>query len=275
MGKVSASQSGSIHAPTQEIAPGVHWLGPLGRTQTNVYLVGAGESWVLVDTAWAKDGSLIQMAAGQLFGTDVPPTAIVLTHAHPDHAGSARELALAWDCPVYVHPLELPLATGDFSAMIACAGPLDSWVILPILRLIGQQRRHAILSRSSLKPVVQALDPDSEAPGLPGWQCIPTPGHTPGHLSFFRASDRVLITGDAVVTLELNSLWGLLRQREALSGPPWYTTWDRSAARESIAMLARLEPIVLASGHGRPQIGERTGRVLREFAELLADSNGI
>jgi len=71
MGEMSASQSGSIPLPIREIAGGVHCLGPLGRTQTNVYLVGVGESWVLVDTAWAKDGSLIQQAAGQLFGVDV------------------------------------------------------------------------------------------------------------------------------------------------------------------------------------------------------------
>ena len=153
--------------------------------------------------------------------------------------------------------------------MSAYAGPLDSCVILPTLRLVGRQRRQAILSRSSLKPVVQALDPDQEAPGLPGWKCIPTPGHTPGHMSLFRTSVRVLITGDAVVTIELNSLWGFLRHRNGLSGPPWYTTWNRSAARESIAMLATLEPTVLASGHGHPQIGEGTSRTLRDFAERV------
>ena len=269
MGRVSASHPGTTNMIAWEIAPQVHCLGPLGRTQTNVYFVGTAASCVLVDTAWTKDGSLIRRAAAHLFGADVAPTAILLTHAHPDHAGSARELALGWDCPVYVHPLELPLATGDFTAMSAYAGPLDSWVILPMLRLIGQRRRHSILARSSLMPVVRALDPDSEAPGLPGWQCIPTPGHTPGHLSFFRSSDRILITGDAVVTIELNSLSGLLRHRRGLCGPPWYTTWNHSAARESIRTLAGLEPTVLASGHGRPLIGEGTSGALREFAERV------
>jgi len=56
-------------------------------------------------------------------------------------------------------------------------------------------------------------------PGWPVWECIPTPGHTPGHVSYFRAGDRVLISGDAVVTLKVNSWAGLLLQRPGLSGP--------------------------------------------------------
>jgi glyoxylase-like metal-dependent hydrolase (beta-lactamase superfamily II) len=85
-------------------------------------------------------------------------------------------------------------------------------------------------------------------------------------VSFFRPHDRVLITGDAVVTLRMNSLTGLLLHRPGLSGPPWYTTWNRRAARQSIQRLARLEPIVLAGGHGQPMTGPRTARALTTFA---------
>ncbi len=42
----------------------------------------------------------------------------------------------------------------------------------------------------------------AELPGLPDWEAVPTPGHTPGHVAFFRRSDRVLITGDALVTVD-------------------------------------------------------------------------
>jgi len=112
-----------------EVASGVYCLGPLGRTQTNVYLVDAGTSWALVDTGWARDASSIKAAADARFGVGVPPAAVVLTHCHPDHAGSALELGRTWDCPVYVHPLEVPIATGDFAAMAEYAGPLDTWVV--------------------------------------------------------------------------------------------------------------------------------------------------
>jgi glyoxylase-like metal-dependent hydrolase (beta-lactamase superfamily II) len=103
-------------------------------------------------------------------------------------------------------------------------------------------------------------------PELPDWECIATPGHTPGHVSFFRPSDRVLITGDAVVTLKLNSVAGLLLQRPGLSGPPRYTSWSWGRAKESVAALAALEPNVLATGHGEPMTGVETAAAVRAFA---------
>lgn len=118
----------------------------------------------------------------------------------------------------------------------------------------------------------RALDPRTGIPGLPDWECIPTPGHTPGHVSFFRPSDRVLITGDALVTVNLNCLWGFLlwgfrRNKQMLSGPPWYTTWSWRAAKESVASVARVEPRVLATGHGMPMTGPTTARDVRAFAK--------
>jgi glyoxylase-like metal-dependent hydrolase (beta-lactamase superfamily II) len=257
-------------AVAREIAPDVYCLGPKGRTQTDVYFVRSGSSWALIDAGWAKDGPAIKHAAEAVFGADTRPASILLTHDHPDHAGSALQLARTWDCAVYVHPDELPHATGDFAAISAASGPLDVWLILPLMRAMGRRRREAMLSRSSLKDVARAFDPGGEVPGLPGWECIPTPGHTPGHVAFLRPSDRVLITGDAVVTLQVNSVWGLLLQRQGLSGPPWYTTWSRQAARESVARLARLEPNVLAGGHGTPMTGAGTAAGLRAFAEHFA-----
>ena len=103
---------------------------------------------------------------------------------------------------------------------------------------------------------------------MPGWECIPTPGHTPGHISYLRPRDRVLITGDAFVALRLNSWSGLFLGRPGLSGPPWCTTWSRRAARESVDRLARLEPTVLAGGHGKPMTGTETAAALAAFAKL-------
>jgi glyoxylase-like metal-dependent hydrolase (beta-lactamase superfamily II) len=81
-------------------------------------------------------------------------------------------------------------------------------------------------------------------------KAIHTPGHTPGHLSLYRRSDGVVITGDPVVTVDLNSLVGVLTGRPGVFGPARYSTWDWAAAQRSIAALAALEPRVLATGHG-------------------------
>lgn len=256
-------------AVAREIAPDVYCLGPKGRTQTNVYLIGAAPSWVLIDAGWAKDGPSIRQAAEALFGPATRPVAILLTHVHPDHAGAARELARTWDRPVYVHPAELPQAEGDAEAIRAAAGPLDTWLILPLLRVLGRRRREEILARSSLNGVARAFDPATPLPGLPGWEPIPTPGHTPGHASFFRPSDRVLISGDAVLTLQVNSMAGFVLGRQGLSGPPWYTSWRWGLAKRSVAMLAALAPRVLAGGHGTPLDGPETAEAMRNFAERI------
>jgi len=255
-----------------EIAPEVYLLGPWGRTQTNAYLVRDGSSWILVDAGWGSDGPRIQAAARSLLGPELAPSAILLTHAHPDHDGSAHELAEAWRCPVYAHPAEIPIATGDFAAMARYAGPLDRWLILPVMRALGGRRREAMLAGSSLSGFVQPLGAGGTIPGLEDWEWIHTPGHTPGHVAYVRARDRVVLSGDAIVTLEVNAWAGLLRQRQGLSGPPWYTTWDRQAAIASVIEIADLEPSVLAGGHGLPLSGPGTAAAVHAFAERTARS---
>jgi glyoxylase-like metal-dependent hydrolase (beta-lactamase superfamily II) len=245
----------------------VYCLGPHGRTQTNVYFVRSANAWVLVDAGWESDLPRIEKAAAELVGRDAAPAAIVLTHDHPDHAGAARALAERWSCRVFVHPAESAIAGGSFAAMWRHAGPLDRYVILPAISALGRRRRDAMLERNSLAPVMEVLEPDGEIPYLPGWRWVHTPGHTPGHVSFFRADDGVLLSGDALVTLQVNTLAGIVRGRQGLSGPPWYTTADPVAGRASLRTLAALDPRVLAGGHGRPLTGPGTADALHRFAE--------
>ena len=187
------------------------------------------------------------------------PASILLTHLHPDHAGSAAELARAWNVPVYVDPDELPGPTGK----LAYSDPIGR-VIGPFTRFLPEGEFDACLR------IVTACDPAAGVPGLPDWERIPTPGHTPGHVSYFRASDRVLITGDALLTVNASSLWGLLPSKQTISGPPRISTWRWAVATESIALLARLEPRVLAPGHGTPMTTAATAAALRSFADSLA-----
>ncbi len=104
-----------------EIATGVYWIAE-GTGKSNVYLVRSGSSWVLVDAAWPHRGELIKTSAETLFGAGTAPASILLTHLHPDHAGSAAELARAWNLPVYADPDELPLPTGSWRTPTRSAG---------------------------------------------------------------------------------------------------------------------------------------------------------
>jgi deazaflavin-dependent oxidoreductase (nitroreductase family) len=235
----------------QPVAPGV-WLVTLGRgaAAANVYLVGSGATWTLVDAGWSSSGAAIRTAAEAVFGPGARPAAIVLTHLHPDHSGSAGTLARSWQVPVYVHAEELPMAAGRYLPQYSM--PLDRWLVVPLMGLLPAKRRARIEAAGSITDVVQPLDPQRGVPGLPGWEWIPTPGHTPGHVAYLRGTDGVLIGGDAALTVDLNSVDGVLCGRQRVAGPPWYTTWDWPAATRSIRALAGLEPRVLLPGHGRP-----------------------
>jgi glyoxylase-like metal-dependent hydrolase (beta-lactamase superfamily II) len=240
--------------------------------RSNVYFVRSGSSWVLIDAASVNCGPSIKQAAESIFGTGTRPASILLTHDHPDHAGSALELARLWNCTVYIHPDELEMAVNASMAVFErFSNPMDRAIILPIMRLMPKNKFEAMLAVNSLKDVCRPLDPANGVPGLPNWKCISLPGHTPGEVAFFRAADRVLITGDAVVTADLNSFtgilaWGLKFGKPKISGPPWYSTWNWQKAKESVAALAKLEPRVLATGHGEPLTGEATTRELLALA---------
>ena len=104
---------------------------------------------------------------------------------------------------------------------------------------------------------VRPFDPQAGVPGLPEWICVPTPGHTPGHVAFFRPGDGTLIAGDAVLTMAWSSrlggggagwLWDLVRGDPRLSGPPTVVTCDWPAAAASVVTLAG--PRSVGSGDG-------------------------
>ncbi|NIH69841.1 nitroreductase/quinone reductase family protein [Modestobacter marinus] len=246
------------------VAPDVHvvTLGS-GTPASTVHLVGSGGSWVLVDAGWAGDAGEIRRAAESLFGSGARPSAILLTHVHPDHSGAAGDLARAWRVPVYVHPDELPMAAGRYLAEFDM--PLDHWVVLPVMRLLPARTRSRIEAAGDITDVTRPLPPAGVVPGAPDWEWIAAPGHTAGSVAFLRRDDGVLISGDALVTVDLDSASGLLGGRHGLAGPPWYTTWDRQAARRSVAALAALAPRVLLPGHGYP-LTAGTAEALRSFA---------
>src|SRR3974377_1022549 len=98
----------------------------------------------------------MRAAAESVFGGGARPGAIVLTHIHPDHAGSALELARFWDVPVYVDQAELPMAPGRY--LPEYGNPLDRWLVVPVLRLLPRRRVAAMQARSSLEGTVRALD---------------------------------------------------------------------------------------------------------------------
>jgi glyoxylase-like metal-dependent hydrolase (beta-lactamase superfamily II) len=171
---------------------------------------------------------------------------------------------------VYAHALELPYLTGRSSYP-----PPDPTVGGGLMaRLAGLYPRKPI----DLGARVQALPEDGTVPSMPGWRWIHTPGHTAGHVSLFRESDRALIAGDAFVTTKQESALAVLTQRREIHGPPAYFTTDWPAARASVERLAALEPSLAVTGHGQSMRGEelREGlhRLAEEFDRLAVPDDG-
>ena len=207
----------------------------------NAYLVGNRESWVLVDAATPGNERKILRAAEARFGPGAKPVAILLTHGHFDHAGSAPPLAARWGVPVFAHALELPYLTGH-----AHYPPLDT----------SKPGFFSMLARFFPSNTVDLGDRVHEfAMEFESWETFNTPGHTPGHVSFYRPSDGMLLAGDALTTMDLDSFWGTIAKRPKVCRPPVPATMDWVKARESVRLLAALRPSVIAAGHGSPMRG--------------------
>ena len=231
---------------TYSVAPRVWGLKTLF---VNLFFVANPDgTWVLVDTGVKGYAHQIRSAADELFGEDSKPKAILLTHGHFDHIGTVKELAEYWRVPVYAHPMEFPYLTGQSSYP-----PPDSSVgggAMAYMSFIYPKKP------IDIHQFLEVLPEDGHVPYLEGWHWVYTPGHSPGHVSFFREEDRVLIAGDAFTTRDAESAIAVMTEKREVHGPPNYYTPDWGSAHRSVETLLNLNPKVAASGHGMPMKGE-------------------
>jgi glyoxylase-like metal-dependent hydrolase (beta-lactamase superfamily II) len=240
--------------PLERVAPGVKGLRILFA---NVFGVTDGEGWTLVDGGLPASGPFIRKWADREFGGK-PPRAIILTHGHFDHVGGVKDLLEHWNISVYAHRNELPYVTGraEYPPPDPAAGEgILSWMAPLFPRGPFDLGGH-----------VGPFPPDGSVPTAPVWTMIETPGHTPGHVSFFRKADRTLIVGDAFCTINQSSFLKVAEQAPELHGPPAYFTPDWDSAEASVRRLAELDPETAAPGHGPPMHGAEFTAALKRLA---------
>jgi glyoxylase-like metal-dependent hydrolase (beta-lactamase superfamily II) len=219
----------------RELAPGLSQLSGFPPQGINVYLMGD----VLVDAATRHAGRRILR---QLKGRQV--TAHALTHAHPDHQGASHEVCTELGIPFWV---------GDADAD-AAEDP----------RLIEERqpktKLNGVISRFWTGPGHPVGRRLREGDEVAGFTVLDVPGHSAGHVAYWRESDRVLVLGDV-----LNNM-NVLTGRRGLYEPKWFFTPDPARNRESIRRVAALEPSLVVFGHGPPL---RDPGALQDFAAKL------
>ena len=201
----------------------------------NVYLMGD----VLIDAATRHAGRRILR---QLEGRKV--TAHALTHAHPDHQGASKEVCEKLGIPLWCH-------ADDADAM--------EQGLIP-----QRQPSHLInkvIERTMLGPPYPVARRLEEGDVVAGFEVLHVPGHSAGHVAYWRESDRALVLGDVLTNID--TITGI----PGLHEPKTFFTPDPARNRESARRLAALEPELVCFGHGKPL---RDPAKVRRFVDGLS-----
>ena len=218
-----------------QLAPGLSRLSLRGDDYVNVYLLGD----VLVDAGpHFMEKRLLESLEG------VPLRAHAITHGHFDHQGGSHAVCARFDIPFWC---------GDGERQALESGRIERLMRPGLLR-----RGLTRLLAGPGHPVMRVLQDGDDVDA--GFVALETPGHTPGSLSFWRASDCVLVVGDAAWARNPFTF------RAGLREPLPAFSVDPAANRAALRRLAALDPDLVCFGHGLPSTGGR----FREFVAGLA-----
>ena len=196
--------------PVEQIRPGL-WVIPVPIPMNSlryvlVYVFATPRGAYLIDAGWNTDEAFDALTDGlkQAGFAMSDVRGVMVTHIHPDHyglAGRIREASGAW---ISLHPADAKLIDSRYLE----PADLLKLVSASLTRAGAPQSELAGISEASM-PVREFVDPthpdvlleDGDRPDVPGWnlRAIHTPGHSPGHLCFYLAEQRLMLTGDHVL----------------------------------------------------------------------------
>ncbi len=217
-----------------EIIPGVHWV---ECVNANSYLLeGADEKLVAVDTGMPGDAKkILNYIRTQMSRNPKDIKTIILTHCHPDHAGSALELKESTGAKIAIHRDD-----ADYVAGRKKLPPIKGPIPPDVARF----------------PPPPSIQPDlllNDGEVIEGLKVIHIPGHTPGNIALYDQARGILFTGDTV--FYFNGM---------VSGPSEQFSLDVDEAKRSIERLTRLDFNMMLSGHGEP-LKTNAAALVRKF----------
>ncbi len=202
----------------------------------NAYLLREDDGFTLVDTTLRAADDLL--AAARRAGGEI--RRIALTHGHGDHVGSLDALKeqLGDSVQVLMPEIDARIHAGEEFAEKKPPGSWSTVKTVPDVRLKAGDRVGSL-------------------------EVVPTPGHTPGHVSFLDARDRSVIVGDVLTSFGSLAVSNHFYWRFPLAAT---ATWDKTKDLESAKAIRALDPSLLAVGHGpaiRSPAGALDGAIAR------------
>jgi glyoxylase-like metal-dependent hydrolase (beta-lactamase superfamily II) len=219
-----------------------HKVFRLGTRWANFYLVVEGDEATLVDAGYPGYAKQVPRALESVGLKESAIAAIVVTHHHVDHAGSAARVRAATGARVLVGPGDAAIVRGERPSHVPPGFYRQSWRP-SMLRYLAHS---AVSGGATYRPTseVELLEDGQvlDVPGRP--RPVYTPGHTAGHVSVVLDELGVLFSGDALVNFDYAT------GRHALGQHRFNE--DRERAWTSLDRLWDVDAETVLFGHGDP-----------------------
>ena len=230
----------------KEVIPNVYTFA--GLIVGRAYLIKDPDGLTVIDSGLplAADKIVEQIEATGYKAQDVHH--ILVTHAHPDHVGGLPRLKELTGARVIASRTERPVIEGE--------APLQHVLPERLSSLVQKVRPSGMTLKGTL--VDHVVDDGETLPEvMGGLLAISTPGHSPGHLSFWQPERRLVFCGDVMV-----------RRFGRLRLPFAAVTVDEDENKRSVQRLAGLNVATMCFGHGNP-LTRNTGQIVRDFARQV------
>jgi len=201
------------------------------NVQANSYLILEPDGLTIIDTGMPFSEKQTLKYIASLGRSPEEIRRILITHADLDHYGCLAALKAASGAITYAsQPEAEAMGRGGSSRPVNhTVGRFQAFVI----RLMGKYLKPTPIQVDEILKDGQVL------PVLGGLQVVETPGHSPGHLSFYAPFVRVLFCGDSMKS-----------NNEGLRASRSRNNWDQSQVDVSVRKQSKLGAQIVCPGHG-------------------------